>query len=130
MADPRLTATGAEDQLQKTATSSSDSFLSPTSTVVSPVDSQLTPEATGLSEKSDFAKVKEYGLASVGTADSSILEKGPEAPVYVDEDGPERYNAPPETAKDLVTEVLQVEDDPSLNPWTFRTWFLGMWSRF
>jgi hypothetical protein len=35
------------------------------------------------------------------------------------------YTKPPETAKDLVTEVIAAEDDPSLSPWTFRTWFLG-----
>jgi hypothetical protein len=29
-------------------------------------------------------------------------------------------------ARDLVTEILLVEDDPSLNPWTFRMWFLGI----
>lgn len=28
-------------------------------------------------------------------------------------------------AKDLVTHVLHVDDDPSLNPWTFRAFFLG-----
>lgn len=30
-----------------------------------------------------------------------------------------------DTAEDLVTRVIAVEDDPSLNPWTFRTFFLG-----
>jgi hypothetical protein len=29
-------------------------------------------------------------------------------------------------ARDLVTQVLVVEDDPSLSPWTFRMWFLGI----
>src|SRR5271170_191795 len=29
-------------------------------------------------------------------------------------------------AKDIVTSVLHVEDDPSLSPWTFRMVFLGM----
>src|ERR1700712_2999539 len=29
-------------------------------------------------------------------------------------------------ARDLVTEILLVEDDPSLNPWTFRMWFIGL----
>jgi hypothetical protein len=32
----------------------------------------------------------------------------------------------PSTAKDLVSQVLALEDDPSLNPWTFRMWFLGI----
>jgi hypothetical protein len=30
-----------------------------------------------------------------------------------------------ETNEDLVTRVIHVEDDPSLNPWTFRVFFLG-----
>jgi hypothetical protein len=33
---------------------------------------------------------------------------------------------PPSTARDLVTEILLVEDDPTLNPWTFRMWFIGI----
>ena len=32
----------------------------------------------------------------------------------------------PRTARDLVTEVLAVEDDPTVNPWTFRMWFIGL----
>jgi hypothetical protein len=30
------------------------------------------------------------------------------------------------TAEDLVTQVIGLEDDPSLSPWTFRAMFLGM----
>jgi hypothetical protein len=30
------------------------------------------------------------------------------------------------SARDLVTEVLLVEDDPTVNPWTFRMWFIGL----
>ena len=30
-----------------------------------------------------------------------------------------------ETAEDLVTRVIDVEDDPTMNVWTFRMWFLG-----
>jgi hypothetical protein len=48
------------------------------------------------------------------------------ASMYVDNEGLEHYTAPVETSEELVTEVLHVEDDPTLNPWTFRTWFLGM----
>lgn len=36
------------------------------------------------------------------------------------------YSKPVENAMDLVTEVLHVDDDTSLDPWTFRMWFLGM----
>ncbi len=56
-------------------------------------------------------------------------------PVAVIEDAPPTYHADAEdhfgetavvtTAKDLVTHVLHVQDDPSLNPWTFRMYFLG-----
>jgi hypothetical protein len=45
--------------------------------------------------------------------------------VSYDEDGEEHYTRPAETAEDLVTEVLHVHDDPTLNPWTFRVWFIG-----
>lgn len=43
----------------------------------------------------------------------------------LDEDGEQVYTAPAETAQDLVTEVIHARDDPTLNAWTFRTWFLG-----
>ena len=29
-------------------------------------------------------------------------------------------------ARELVTHVISVEDDPSLNPWTFRSFFIGL----
>jgi hypothetical protein len=44
----------------------------------------------------------------------------------LEENRSEDYNTPPETAEDIITEVLHAEDDPSLNPWTFRVWFLGV----
>jgi hypothetical protein len=47
------------------------------------------------------------------------------APVYSDDDDSEHYKLPPETAEDFVTEVIHARDDPTLNPWTFRTAFLG-----
>lgn len=28
--------------------------------------------------------------------------------------------------RDIVTHVISVDDDPSLNPWTFRSFFLGI----
>jgi hypothetical protein len=30
-----------------------------------------------------------------------------------------------ETAEDIVTQVIDLDDDPTLNPWTFRTFFIG-----
>ena len=44
---------------------------------------------------------------------------------YIDDEGLEHFTAPPTTAADLTTEVIHASDDPTLNPWTFRTWFLG-----
>jgi hypothetical protein len=47
-------------------------------------------------------------------------------PLYgVEENGSGHYNAPVESPKDLVTEVIHARDDPTLNAWTFRVWFLG-----
>ena len=33
-----------------------------------------------------------------------------------------------DTPGEIITQVLAVEDDPSLNPWTFRMWFLGKYA--
>ncbi|KAF2673865.1 OPT superfamily oligopeptide transporter [Microthyrium microscopicum] len=72
-------------------------------------------------------KEADYGLKSPQTIDSSILEKGYSAPVYgSDSDLSEHFNQPPQTARDLATEVIHAKDDPTLSPWTFRTWFIGM----
>jgi hypothetical protein len=30
-----------------------------------------------------------------------------------------------ETAEDIVTTVIHVDDDPTINPWTFRMFFIG-----
>jgi hypothetical protein len=32
---------------------------------------------------------------------------------------------PLETEEDIVTNVIDVDDDPSLSPWTFRMFFIG-----
>jgi hypothetical protein len=52
-----------------------------------------------------------------------------EAPLSPDEDefsDDKRRKKPPKTARELVTEILVVEDDPTVNPWTFRMWFIGI----
>ena len=48
-----------------------------------------------------------------------------EVPAYDGEEGYGQIEVVSD-AKDIVTSVLHVEDDPSLNPWTFRMVFLGM----
>jgi hypothetical protein len=48
-----------------------------------------------------------------------------EVPSYTDiEDLKEEIHL--ETAADIVTQVIHLDDDPSINPWTFRMFFLGM----
>lgn len=47
------------------------------------------------------------------------------AAINLDDYEEEHYKLPPETAEDFVTEVIHARDDPTLNPWTFRTFFLG-----
>jgi hypothetical protein len=49
---------------------------------------------------------------TTSTSDEEDVMKGPKKP--------------PTTARDLVTEILRVEDDPTVNPWTFRMWFIGI----
>lgn len=70
----------------------------------------------------------EKGVLSREDTDVSALPpyKTASLPLYgVEEDGSEHYNAPVQSAKDLITEVIHARDDPTLNPWTFRVWFLG-----
>jgi hypothetical protein len=51
--------------------------------------------------------------------------KSTEFPEYRDEEGQHESAIHLDTAKDIVTTVIDLDDDPTLNPWTFRTFFLG-----
>jgi hypothetical protein len=73
------------------------------------------------SEKLDTTERLEFK----GSATQDNLEVGNTPTTVRDEDGEVHYNAPPRSATELVTEVIHAEDDSTLNPWTFRTWFLG-----
>lgn len=53
-------------------------------------------------------------------------EKGPLGQVTDIEGGPGNRASVLEDAKDIVAEVIAVDDDPSISPWTFRMLFLGM----
>ena len=66
-----------------------------------------------------YTETKDGGVVDIKGDDLT-----PDEPI--DEDGFHVLTAPVETAKDLITQVLHVEDDPSLNPFTFRLFFLGM----
>jgi len=96
-----------------------------------PVVTQTNSQDTAVERKVTMdAKDKDLGsLKSPATMDSTMLEKGAVAPMYYDENGETHYNAPPRSATDIVTEVIEAIDDRSLSPWTFRMWFLGrQWS--
>ena len=64
---------------------------------------------------------------------SRSIDKGVEAgfasgndlPAYEGEEFSRGAGEVVTTAEDLVTRIINVEDDPSLDPWTFRTFFLG-----
>lgn len=58
---------------------------------------------------------------------SAMESTDPMPPSYDDvELNDEKESIHADTAEQLVTNVLHVEDDPSLSPWTIRTIFLGM----
>jgi hypothetical protein len=76
------------------------------------------------STRRSIDKPEEIALHPVTTGNSRDEEKA-HLPAVVSEDVSEQFERPAETAQDLVTEVIHVHDDPLLNPWTFRMWFLG-----
>jgi hypothetical protein len=55
-----------------------------------------------------------------------LSKSGEPVPLYEGEEGLRRDSVVMETAEDLVTNVIGLDDDPTLNPWTFRAFFLGM----
>jgi hypothetical protein len=50
----------------------------------------------------------------------------PERESAIDSDGVDVDAKDLSDAQNLATRVISVEDDPSLNPWTFRTLFIGI----
>jgi hypothetical protein len=50
---------------------------------------------------------------------------GADLPAYDTDEFTRRRSTVVTTAEDLVTQVINVEDDPTQNPWTFRVFFLG-----
>jgi hypothetical protein len=51
-----------------------------------------------------------------------------ELPIYTANDAEaigEGHIGALETAEDIVTTVIHVDDDPNINPWTFRMFFIG-----
>jgi len=60
-----------------------------------------------------------------GIRDGSGSERDNDLPVYDEEQDTRRGSVVVSTAEDLVTRIINVEDDPTMDPWTFRTFFLG-----
>lgn len=56
---------------------------------------------------------------------NGVDEKHPDGPGSIDPESLEGETGPLETAEDIVTHVIAVDDDPSLSPWTFRMFFVG-----
>lgn len=86
---------------------------------------------TSLAQKEKVLDAKERGLDSnVSKAGVEVdiqdgeLHHGPAFAEQGEDDFPEK-NVPVETAADLVTQIIHLEDDPDERSLTFRTWFLG-----
>ena len=77
----------------------------------------------GPSKKGDYEYRNPDSKDGAAVEVSSFDDHPPE---YEDAgDGFAKVTEPVETAKDLVTQVIHVDDDPSLSPYTFRVFFLG-----
>jgi hypothetical protein len=57
------------------------------------------------------------------TSDKSFDGKGDVETATVEADSEEGVLS---TERDIATHVISVDDDPSLNPWTFRAFFIGI----
>jgi hypothetical protein len=80
---------------------------------------------------SEKPKINEDAVDAKGAPEIQYKIEGESdaAPIYTDEEGKLEGEGAVETNEDLVTRVIHVEDDPSLNPWTFRVFFLGTYNR-
>jgi hypothetical protein len=62
------------------------------------------------------------------TKADSLTPNGNLVPPYEGEENLRRESVILATTEDLTTQVIGLEDDPTLNPWTFRTFFLGTYN--
>jgi hypothetical protein len=76
-------------------------------------------EKGGSTEQVEFLDEKKFNVNTIERVDSDSSHLSADEESY-------KKPPPPSSARDLVTEVLLVEDDPTLNPWTFRTFFVGI----
>jgi len=75
-------------------------------------DEKRAPSSPSTHSKEDSSKEKEAGLFN-------------NVPLYTDEEGQES-EIHLDSAADIVTQVIDLDDDVNLNPWTFRMFFIGM----
>jgi len=60
---------------------------------------------------------------ALSTSDKSLDRTGDVETAIVDADNEEGVLS---DERDIATHVISVDDDPSLNPWTFRAFFIGI----
>lgn len=72
----------------------------------------------GSSSASDIKKKLPYDDGSGSDSEHGVAEQHYENLVL--DDSEIHYTKPAEDALDLVTQIIHVDDDTSLNPWTFR----------
>jgi hypothetical protein len=80
-----------------------------------PAGTGLTPTIT-MKKDGDAQQIEYLAEKTTTGSDTSETEL---------EKGSHRKKAP-KTARELVSEILELEDDPTVNPWTFRMWFIGI----
>jgi hypothetical protein len=95
------------------------------------------PNFTVRDPPDQFSEKDSASASGVGSHDSADLPtKRKNANPLKQEDVPPYYRDPEtpigegdikelSTAEDIVTTVIHVDDDPTLNPWTFRMFFIG-----
>jgi hypothetical protein len=84
-----------------------------------------TQGTTHMNEKNPNVSTQHVEYFDSKKVDVNVVERqDSEASSLSDEE--KIHTKPPSTARDLVTEILAVEDDPTQNPWTFRLWFIGI----
>jgi hypothetical protein len=71
-------------------------------------------------------KNSESLVAHTEYLDSEKREVKVDVAESLEQDHAKKHVKPPDTARDLVGDILMVQDDPTVNPWTFRMWFIGI----
>ncbi|KAJ5832835.1 peptide transporter MTD1 [Penicillium riverlandense] len=88
---------------------------------------ESTPQEAVVDEKRQQNFLDSPSDGKKGQEKSAMESTEPVPPSYDDiEHNDEKDHIHADTAEELVTNVLHVDDDPSLNPWTVRTVFLGV----